>query len=71
VVATNIAVNVVIPSEGAEGTAEVHPCPPLLPAFGSGRVSNAAAAAVWSSGCGGGPSRNSRPAPWWSPSSMS
>ncbi len=42
----NIAVNEVISSERAEGAAEVHPCPPLLPAFGSGRVSNTAATAV-------------------------
>ncbi len=54
VVAANIAVNVVIPGEGAEGAAEVCPCPPLLPAFGSGRVPNAAAAAVLSSGSRGG-----------------
>ena len=43
----NIPVKMVIPGEGGEGAAEVHPCPPLLPAFGSGRVSNAAAAAVF------------------------
>jgi hypothetical protein len=42
VAAAYIAVNVVIPGEGSESAAEVHPCPPLLPAFGSGRVSNAA-----------------------------
>ena len=63
VVAANIAVNVVIPSEGAEGAAEVHPCPPLLLAFGSGRVSNAAATAVSSSGSWGDASKNSQPAP--------
>jgi hypothetical protein len=71
VVAANINVNVVIPGDGAEGTAEVHPCPPLLPAFGSSRVSNAAAAAVLSSGSRGGTSRNLQPAPRRSPSSMS
>ncbi len=54
VVAANIAVNVVIPGEGAEGAAEVRPCPQLLPAFGSSRVSNAATANVLSSGRGGG-----------------
>ncbi len=71
VVAANIAVNVVIPSEGAEGAAEVRPCPLSLPAFGSGRVSNAAAGAVWSSGSRGGTSRNLQPAPRRSLSSMS
>ena len=69
--AANIAVNVVIPSEGAEGALEVHPYPPLLPAFGSSRVSNAAAAAVLSSGSRGGTSRNLQPAPRRSPLSMS
>ncbi len=49
-----VSLNMVIPGEGAEGAAEVRPCPPLLPAFGSGRVSNAAATAVLSSGCRGG-----------------
>ncbi len=38
--------NEVISGERAEGAAEVRPCPPLLPAFGSGRVSNTAATAV-------------------------
>ncbi len=69
--AANIAVNVVIPSEDAEGTAEVRLYPRLLPAFGSGRVSNAAAAAVLSSGSRGGTSRNLQPAPRRSMSSMS
>jgi hypothetical protein len=46
VATANIAVNEVISGERAEGAAEVHPCPPLLPAFGSGRVSNTAATAV-------------------------
>jgi hypothetical protein len=50
VATTNIAVNEVISGECAEGAAEVHPCPPLLPAFGSGRVSNTAATAVSSEG---------------------
>ncbi len=54
VVAANIAVNVAIPGEGAEGAAEVRPRPQSLPAFGSGTVSNAAAAAVLSSGNRGG-----------------
>jgi hypothetical protein len=71
VVAANIAVNVVIPGEGAEGAAEMRPCPPSLPAFGSGRVSNAAAAAVLSSGSRGGTSRNLQPASRRSPPSMS
>jgi hypothetical protein len=71
VAAANIAVNVVIPNEGAKRTVEVRPCPPLLPAFGSGRVFNAAAAAVLSSGSRGGTSRNSHPAPRRSLSSMS
>jgi hypothetical protein len=39
-----------ISSECAEDAAEVHPCPPLLPAFGSGRVSNTGATAVSSEG---------------------
>ena len=71
VAAANIPVTVVIPGEGAEGTGEVCPCAPLLPAFGSSRVSNAAAAAVLSSGSRGGTSRNLQPAPRRSPSSMS
>jgi hypothetical protein len=71
VVAANIPVNVVIAGEGAEGAAEVHPCPPLLLAFGSGRVSNAAAAAVLSSGSRGSTSRYLQPAPRRSPSSLS
>jgi hypothetical protein len=37
VAAAKIPVNVVIPGEGAEGAAEVHPRPPSLPEFGSGR----------------------------------
>jgi hypothetical protein len=71
VATANIAVNEVISSEGAKGAAEVHPHPPLLPAFGSGRVSNAAAAAVLSSGSRGGTSRNLQPAVRRSLSSMS
>ncbi len=67
----NIPVNKVISVERAEGTAEVHPCPPLLPAFGSGRVSNTAATAVLSSGSSGGNSKNSQPAARRSLSSMS
>ncbi len=39
-----------ISSECAEGAAEVRPCPPMLPAFGSGRVSNTAATTVSSEG---------------------
>ncbi len=54
--AANIPVSVVIPGEGAEGTVEVCCCPPSPPAFGSGRVFNAAAAAVLSSGSRGGTS---------------
>jgi hypothetical protein len=69
--AANIAVNVVIPGEGAEGAAEVRPRPQLLPAFGRDRVSNAAAAAVVSSGSREGTSRNLQPAPRRSLSSMS
>jgi hypothetical protein len=46
----NIAVNEVFSSERAEGAAEVHLCPPLLPAFGSNRMSNTAATAVSSEG---------------------
>jgi hypothetical protein len=71
VAAANISVNVVITGEGTEGTAEVHPHTPLLPAFGSSRVSNAAAAAVSSSGSRGDTSRNLQPAPRRSPSSIS
>ncbi len=71
VVTVNMAVNVVIPGEGAEGAAEVRPCPPLLPAFGSVRVSNAAVAAFLSSGSRGGTSRYLQPALRGSPSSMS
>jgi hypothetical protein len=72
VAAANIAVNVLIPSEGAEGAADVHPRPPSLPALYSGRVSNAAAAAVLSSGSRGGrTSRNLQPTLRRSPSSMS
>jgi hypothetical protein len=57
VATANIAVNEVISGECAEGTAEVRPCPPSLPAFGSGRVSNTAATAVLSSGSSGDTSR--------------
>ncbi len=46
VATANIAVNEMISGECAEGAAEVRPHPPLLPAFGSGRVSNTAATAV-------------------------
>jgi hypothetical protein len=46
----NIAVNKMISGECAEVAAEVCPHPPLLPAFGSGRVSNTAATAVSSQG---------------------
>ncbi len=46
----NIAVKEVISGEYAEGAAEVHPCSPLLPAFGSNIVSNTAATAVSSEG---------------------
>jgi hypothetical protein len=53
VATANIAVNEVISSEHAEGAAEVHPRPLLLPAFGSGRVSNTAATDVLSSGSRG------------------
>ncbi len=54
IVATaNIAVNKVISGEHAEGAAEVHPRTLLLPAFGSGRVSNTSATAVLSSGSRG------------------
>jgi hypothetical protein len=71
VATANIAVNEVISSEGAEGAAEVCPCPPLVPAFGSGRVSNAAAAAVLSSSSRGSTSRNLQQAPRRSPPSIS
>jgi hypothetical protein len=67
----NIAVNEVISGECAEGAAEVHPCPPSLPAFGSGRVSNTAATAVLSSGGRGDHSQNLQPAARRSLSSMS
>ena len=63
--------NKVISVERAEGTAEVHPHPLSLSAFGSGRMSNAASATVLSSGSRGGTSRNSQPAPRRSLSSMS
>ncbi len=49
-VTMNITVNEMISGECAEGAAEVHPRPPSLPAFGSGRVSNTAATAVSSEG---------------------
>jgi hypothetical protein len=71
VATVNIAVNEVISSKCAEGAAEVRPCPLLLPAFGSSRVSNTAATAVLSSGSRGGTSRNSQPAARRSLSSMS
>jgi hypothetical protein len=50
VATANIAVNEMISGECAEGAAGVHLRPPLLPAFGSGRVSNTAATAVSSEG---------------------
>jgi hypothetical protein len=50
VATANIAVNDIIFGECAEGAAGVRPCPPLLPAFGKGRVSNTAATAVSSEG---------------------
>jgi hypothetical protein len=50
VATANIAVNEMISSECAEGAAEADPCPPSLPAFGSGRVSNTAATAVLNEG---------------------
>ncbi len=50
VAAVNITVNEMISSECAEGAVEVRPRPPLLPAFGSDRVSNTAATAVSSEG---------------------
>jgi hypothetical protein len=71
VATANIAVNEGISGERAEGAAEVHPRPPLLPAFGSGRVSNAAATADSSSGIRGGTSRNLQQAARRSLSSMS
>ncbi len=46
VATTNITVNEVISSEGAEGAAEVRLCLPPLPAFGSSRVSITEAKAV-------------------------
>jgi hypothetical protein len=46
----NITVNEMILGECAEHAAEVRPCPPSLPAFGSGRVSNTAATADSSEG---------------------
>ncbi len=49
-VTVNITVNEMISGECAERAAEVHPRPPLLPAFGSSRVSNTAATAVSSEG---------------------
>ncbi len=68
---SNIAVSEVISGEGAESAAEVCPRPPLLPAFGSGRLFIAAAAAVLSSGSRGSTSRSSQPAMRRSLSSMS
>jgi len=62
VATANITVNEVISGERAEGAAEVHPPPPSLPAFGSGRVSNTAATAVSSSGSRVGNSKNLQPA---------
>jgi hypothetical protein len=62
VATANISVNEVISGEHAEGAAEVRPRSPLLPAFGSGRVSNTAATAVSSSGSRGGTSRILQPA---------
>ncbi len=62
VAAANIAENVVIPGEGAEGAAAVRPHPQSLPAFFSGRVSNATAAAVLSSGSREATSRKLQPA---------
>ncbi len=50
VVTVNITVNEMILGECAKGAAEVRPRPPLLPAFGSSRVSNTAATAVSSEG---------------------
>ena len=50
VATVNITVNEMILGECAEHAAEVRPCPPSLPAFGSGRVSNTAATAVSSEG---------------------
>jgi hypothetical protein len=50
VATVNITVNEMFLGECAERAAEVHPCPPSLPAFGSGRVSNTAATAVSSEG---------------------
>ncbi len=50
VATANITVNEIISGECAEGAAEVRHCPPLLPAFGSNRVSNTAATAVSNEG---------------------
>jgi hypothetical protein len=50
VATANIGVNEMISGEYAKDAAEVCPCPPLLPAFGSGRLSNTAATAVSSEG---------------------
>ncbi len=66
-----VAVNEVISGVCAESAAEEHPCPPLLPAFGSGRVSNKAATAALSSSSRGGNSKNLQPAARRSLSSMS
>jgi hypothetical protein len=71
VATANMAVNEVISGEGAEGAAEVRPCPLSLPAFGSDRVSNAAVAVVLSTGSRGSTSRNLQPAARRSLSSMS
>jgi hypothetical protein len=71
VATANITVNEMISGERAEGAAEVSPCPPLLPAFYSGRVSNTAATAVFSSGSRGGNSKNLQPAARRNFSSMS
>jgi hypothetical protein len=71
VATANIAVNEVISGEGAEGAAEMRPRPPSLPAFGSSRVSNAAAAVVLSTSSRGSTSRNLQPAVRRSLSSMS
>jgi hypothetical protein len=71
VATANIAVNKVISVERAEDAAEVRPCPLLLPAFGSGRVSNTAATAVLSSGSSGDNIKNLQPAARKTSSSMS
>jgi hypothetical protein len=70
VATANIAANELIYGECAEGTAEVRPCPPLLPAFVSGRVFNTVATAVLSSGSREDTSRNLQPAARRSLSSM-